>query len=122
MIGGWILVSHASCGDTPLVDFGGVTHTSYESMLKSLSPRAMSLSTAIPSSSIPPKFVTLLQAIDIQTHSSPSHEHFAEILTSTIATSEPVQLANPETVEEAIPLESHEILDGILSGATTTNV
>ncbi|MFS7944883.1 hypothetical protein Hanom_Chr06g00517481 [Helianthus anomalus] len=90
-------------------------------MLKSPSPGAMSLSTPIPSSSISPTFVTLFEAIDIQTHSSPSYEHITKSLTSTIVVSEPVQLANPQTVDEATPLEFHEILDGISSGAVTTD-
>ncbi|MFS7947401.1 hypothetical protein Hanom_Chr06g00547851 [Helianthus anomalus] len=91
-------------------------------MLKSLSPRAMSLSTPIPSSPLRPTLIPLFEAIDTQTISNPSHQHITESITSTIVVSEPVQIAIPQTVEEATPLEFHEILEGISSGAAITNV
>ncbi|XP_021975328.1 uncharacterized protein LOC110870455 [Helianthus annuus] len=95
---------------------------SLESMLNSLSPWANSLSTPLSISPIPPSIIPLFDAIEIQTQSSPSHQHITESTTSTLAVSEPIQLVNPQTTEEATPLEFHEILAGSSSGTATTDV
>ncbi|MFS7917026.1 hypothetical protein Hanom_Chr03g00184291 [Helianthus anomalus] len=91
-------------------------------MFKRPSPGANSLSTPLTSSPIPPTILPLFEAIEIQTQSSPSHQHITESITSTLPVSEPIQLVIPQTVEEATPLEFHEILVGSSSGAATTDV
>ncbi|MFS7968902.1 hypothetical protein Hanom_Chr09g00802931 [Helianthus anomalus] len=91
-------------------------------MLKIPSPKAMSLSTPQLSPQISPTILPLFKAIDIQIHSSPSHEHITESITPTMTVSDPLQYAIPQTVGEATPLEFYETLAGSSSGATTTNV
>ncbi|XP_021995987.1 cell wall protein RTB1-like [Helianthus annuus] len=95
---------------------------SLESMINSPSPRAFSLSTPLTSSPIPPTIIPLFEAIEIQTQNKPSHQHITESTPSTLAVSDPIQLANPQTTEEDTPLEFPEILVGSSSGAATTDV
>ncbi|KAJ0600577.1 hypothetical protein HanIR_Chr03g0118691 [Helianthus annuus] len=108
-------------------DHVGITGTphheallSFESMLKSPSPGAMSLSAPQPSSAIPTTIIPLFEIIDIQTQNSLSHQHITKSITQQMTVSEPIQSANPQTVEEDTPHEFYKTLGGISSGATTT--
>ncbi|MFS7929288.1 hypothetical protein Hanom_Chr04g00330741 [Helianthus anomalus] len=118
------LTPHVSSQKEHVVNIGTPQYEampSFESMLKSPSPRALSLSTPLPSSPIPPTLVPLFEAIDIQTQSSPSHQHITESTTPEMTMTDPVQSAIPQTVKEVTPIEFTETLDGSSSGADTTN-
>ncbi|MFS8025098.1 hypothetical protein Hanom_Chr16g01470941 [Helianthus anomalus] len=70
----------------------------------------MSLSTPIPSSPIPPTILPLFEAIDIQTQSSPPHQHIPESIKPEMTVSEPVQYAIPE-LRRLHPLSFTKLLE-----------
>ncbi|MFS7918655.1 hypothetical protein Hanom_Chr03g00203671 [Helianthus anomalus] len=95
---------------------------SLEGMLNNLSPQVSSLATPLSTSQIPSSIIPLFDAIEIQTQSSPSHQHITNSTTATLAVSEPIQLVNPQITEEVKPLEFYKILASSSNGAATTDV
>ncbi|KAJ0784708.1 hypothetical protein HanLR1_Chr01g0034881 [Helianthus annuus] len=95
---------------------------SYESMFKSPSPRAITLSTPQPLTQVPSTILPLFEAIKFQKENSSSNAHITESRSQQLTVSEQIQSPILQTVEEVIPVEYYETLGGGSSGAATTTV
>ena len=120
-----IQTPHVSSQKDHVVSTGTPQHEvdlSYESMFKSPSPRAITLSTPQPSTQVPSTILPLFEAIEFQKENSSSNAHITESRSQQMTVSEPIQSPILQTVEEVIPVEYYETLGGSSSGAATTTV